>query len=81
MEAQLDTLSNMGLISRFVGMLTDSRSFLSYPRHEYFRRVLCDMFGRDMESGEMPDNDDLVGPVVREICYGNAHRFLGLNVA
>jgi glucuronate isomerase len=54
---------------------------MSYPRHEYFRRVLCDMFGRDMETGEIPDNDDLVGPVVRDICYGNAHRFLGLNVA
>ena len=63
------------------GMLTDSRSFMSYTRHEYFRRVLCDMFGRDMENGELPDNDELVGPVVRDICYGNAHRFLGLNVA
>ena len=81
MQRQMNALSNCGLISRFVGMLTDSRSFMSYPRHEYFRRVLCDLFGRDMESGEIPDDDDLVGPVVRDICYGNAHRFLGLNVA
>ena len=80
-ERQINTLSNMGLLSRFVGMLTDSRSFLSYPRHEYFRRVLCDMFGKDMENGELPDNDEMVGPVIRDICYGNAHRFLGLDVA
>jgi glucuronate isomerase len=81
MQWQMNALSNCGLISRFLGMLTDSRSFMSYTRHEYFRRVLCDMFGRDMETGELPDNDDLVGPVVRDICYGNAHRFLGLNLA
>jgi len=80
MQWQMNALSNCGLISRFLGMLTDSRSFMSYPRHEYFRRILCDMFGRDIESGEMPDNDELVGPLVRDICYGNAHRFLGLNV-
>ena len=80
MQWQMNALSNCGLLSRFLGMLTDSRSFMSYPRHEYFRRVLCDMFGRDIENGEMPDNDELVGPVVRDICYGNAHRFLGLNV-
>jgi glucuronate isomerase len=80
MQWQMNALSNCGLISRFLGMLTDSRSFMSYTRHEYFRRVLCDMFGRDIENGELPDNDDLVGPVVRDICYGNAHRFLGLNV-
>ena len=81
MQWQMNALSNCGLISRFLGMLTDSRSFMSYPRHEYFRRVLCDLFGRDIENGELPDNDELVGPVIRDICYGNAHRFLGLNVA
>ena len=78
MTWQMNALSNCGLISRFVGMLTDSRSFMSYPRHEYFRRVLCDLFGRDIEAGEMPDNHELVGSMVRDICYGNAHRFLGL---
>jgi glucuronate isomerase len=75
---QLNALSNCGLISRFVGMLTDSRSFMSYPRHEYFRRVLCDLFGKDMEAGEIPASDELAGPVIRDICYGNARRFLGL---
>ena len=69
-----------GLISRFLGMLTDSRSFMSYPRHEYFRRVLCDLFGRDIEAGELPDSDELVGPAIRGICYGNASKFLGLKV-
>jgi glucuronate isomerase len=81
MQWQMNALSNCGLISRFLGMLTDSRSFMSYPRHEYFRRVLCDMLGRDIEAGEMPDNDEMVGPLIRNICYGNAKQFLGLNVA
>jgi glucuronate isomerase len=81
MQWQMNALSNCGLISRFLGMLTDSRSFMSYPRHEYFRRVLCDMIGRDVENGELPDRDDMVGPLIRDICYGNAHRFLGLDVA
>jgi glucuronate isomerase len=80
MTWQMNALSNIGLISRFVGMLTDSRSFMSYPRHEYFRRVLCDLFGKDMESGELPDDEQLVGPMIRNICYGNAQQFLGLNV-
>lgn len=74
---QMNALSAMGLISHFVGMLTDSRSFLSYPRHEYFRRILCNMFGEDMESGEIPKDFSLVGPMVRNICYGNAARFFG----
>jgi glucuronate isomerase len=78
MTWQLNALSNCGLISRFVGMLTDSRSFMSYPRHEYFRRVLCDLFGKDMEVGELPDSFELVGPVIRNICYANARQFLGL---
>jgi glucuronate isomerase len=80
MTWQMNALSNCGLISRFIGMLTDSRSFMSYPRHEYFRRVLSNLFGDDMESGELPDSFELVGPIVRNICYANAHRFLGLDV-
>ena len=80
MQWQMNALSNCGLISQFLGMLTDSRSFMSYPRHEYFRRVLCDLFGKDVENGELPDDDGLVGPMIRNICYGNVHRFLGLDV-
>lgn len=80
-ELQLNALSNVGLLSRFVGMLTDSRSFLSFPRHEYFRRVLCNLLGRDIENGEIPDDDDLVGPMIQNICYENARRHLGLEVA
>jgi glucuronate isomerase len=80
MQWQLNALSNCGLISRFLGMLTDSRSFMSYPRHEYFRRVLCDLFGRDIEAGELPNDLSLVGPMIKNICYGNAKRFLGLGV-
>ena len=64
MEWQLNALSNLGLLSRFVGMVTDSRSFMSYPRHEYFRRVLCNLIGRDIENGEIPDDDSLVGPMI-----------------
>jgi len=79
-EWQLNALSNTGLLSRFIGMLTDSRSFLSYPRHEYFRRVLCNMIGKDIEQGVIPDSDELVGPMIRNICYGNARRYLGLEV-
>jgi glucuronate isomerase len=81
MQWQMNALSNCGLISRFLGMLTDSRSFMSYPRHEYFRRVLCDLFGKDVEAGEIPDDDNLVGPMIRNICYANAKQFLGLDVA
>ena len=76
--AQLDALSNAGLLSRFVGMVTDSRSFMSYPRHEYFRRVLCDIIGRDVTQGELPDDDALLGRLVQDICYGNAQRYLQL---
>jgi len=79
-EWQLNALSNCGLVSRFVGMLTDSRSFMSYPRHEYFRRVLCNLVGRDVEAGEIPDDDSLVGPMIRNICYANARDLLGLGV-
>ena len=79
-EWQLNALSNLGLLSRFVGMITDSRSFMSYPRHEYFRRVLCNLIGRDVENGEIPDDDMLTGPMIRNICYANAKRYLSLPV-
>ena len=79
-EWQLNTLSNVGLLSRFVGMLTDSRSFMSYPRHEYFRRVLCNLIGRDIENGEIPNEDDLVGPLIENICFGNVREYLGLEL-
>jgi glucuronate isomerase len=77
-EWQLNALSNCGLLSRFIGMLTDSRSFMSYPRHEYFRRVLCNLLGAEMESGELPDDLDLVGRMVSAICYSNADAYLAL---
>jgi glucuronate isomerase len=77
MEWQLNALSNAGLLSRFVGMLTDSRSFMSYPRHEYFRRVLCNLIGKDIENGEIPNDDDLVGPMIRNLCYANARDYFG----
>lgn len=78
MERQLGALSNMGLLSRFVGMLTDSRSFLSYPRHEYFRRVLCNLFGGDIDRGELPGDFELIGGTIADICYGNAVRYFGI---
>ncbi|RMG17831.1 MAG: glucuronate isomerase [Bacteroidetes bacterium] len=72
MEKQMNTLSNMGLLSRFVGMLTDSRSFLSYPRHDYFRRILCNLIGNDVENGELPHDLNWLGQMVEDICYYNA---------
>jgi glucuronate isomerase len=80
MKAQMEALSNIGLISRFVGMLTDSRSFLSYPRHEYFRRLLCDIFGRDVEAGLLPADIPHLGGIVRDICWNNAVRYFGIPV-
>jgi glucuronate isomerase len=80
MTRQIDALSNMGLLSRFVGMLTDSRSFLSYPRHEYFRRVLCNLLGADVENGELPHDMDLIGGMVQDICYRNAARYFDIDV-
>jgi glucuronate isomerase len=77
MECQINTLSNMGLLSRFVGMVTDSRSFLSFPRHEYFRRVLCNLLGRDIQKGELPDDIKAVGTMVQSICYLNARSYFG----
>lgn len=76
---QLNALSNMGLLSRFVGMLTDSRSFLSYPRHEYFRRILCNLLGEDINKGELPDDFDLIGKLVQDICYNNAAGYFGID--
>lgn len=77
MTKQLNALSNMGLLSRFVGMLTDSRSFLSYPRHEYFRRILCNIFGEEMENGELPNDEKWVGKIIQDICYYNAKNYFG----
>jgi glucuronate isomerase len=78
MERQMNTLSNMGLLSRFVGMVTDSRSFLSYPRHEYFRRILCNILGNDIENGELPDNLEWIGKMVEDVCYNNAKDYFRL---
>ena len=75
MEKQLNALSNMGLVSTFIGMLTDSRSFLSYSRHEYFRRILCNLFGSEMEKGELPDDEKWIGEIVQNICYYNAKEY------
>jgi len=75
MTKQMNALSNMGLLSKFVGMLTDSRSFLSFPRHEYFRRLLCNLFGDDVENGELPDDMELIGKIVSDICYYNAKNY------
>ncbi|MFD2744432.1 MULTISPECIES: glucuronate isomerase [Sphingobacterium] len=75
MTKQLNTLSNMGLLSRSVGMLTDSRSFLSFPRHEYFRRLLCDIFGEDIEQGELPNDTELIRKAIADICYYNARDY------
>ena len=72
MERQLNTLSNMGLLSRFVGMLTDSRSFLSFPRHEYFRRILCNLLAEDLNQGLIPNDIEFLGKMVQDICYNNA---------
>lgn len=78
MENQLNSLSALGLLSRFVGMLTDSRSFLSYPRHEYFRRILCNMLGNDIENGELPVSElPFIGQMVENICYNNAKNYFG----
>lgn len=75
MTRQINALSNMGLLSRFIGMLTDSRSFLSYPRHEYFRRLLCNLIGEDVENGELPEDMEWLGEIVKDICYNNAKSY------
>ena len=78
MTDHLQTLASIGLLSRFVGMLTDSRSFLSYPRHEYFRRLLCNIIAEDVENGEIPDDQDFLDSLIRNICYENARSYLAL---
>ena len=75
MERQINALSNIGLLSCFIGMLTDSRSFLSFPRHEYFRRILCNLIGRDVHNGELPDDTKWLGSLVQDICYNNARHY------
>jgi glucuronate isomerase len=79
-EWQLNALSNNGLFSRFIGMLTDSRSFMSFPRHEYFRRVLCNLLGREVENGELPNDEKLVGETIRKVCFQNARTYLALDL-
>jgi glucuronate isomerase len=75
MSDQINTLSSLGLLSRFVGLLTDSRSFLSYPRHEYFRRILCNLVGKDVENGEIPNSPPLVDKLIKNVCYYNAKEY------
>lgn len=76
MEDQMNVLSSQGLLSRFVGMLTDSRSFVSYPRHEYFRRILCNLIGNDVENGLLPASEmEFLGKMVEDICYYNAKKY------
>ena len=72
----MNAVSNLGLLSRFIGMITDSRSFMSYPRHEYFRRTLCNLIGRDVENGEIPNDEKLLGQMIRNICYHNAAAYM-----
>lgn len=79
-EWQINALSHTGLLSRFVGMVTDSRSFMSFPRHEYFRRILCNFLGREMENGELPNDEAWLGGMVRNICFENARHYLGLEL-
>jgi len=80
MELQLDALSATGLLSRFVGMLTDSRSFLSFPRHEYFRRILCNLIGGEADRGELPDDFEALSELIRAVCFGNAKKHFGFKV-
>ena len=76
MERQMMALSQLGLISQFVGMLTDSRSFLSYTRHEYFRRILCNYIGWLVENGEYPADMEILGEIIQNICYNNIEKYL-----
>jgi glucuronate isomerase len=75
MENQINTLSNLGVLSKFIGMLTDSRSFLSFPRHEYFRRIICNMIGKDIKDGLLPNDTVFFGKMIQDICYNNAQNF------
>ena len=80
MEKHLGCLGNLGLLGRFVGMVTDSRSFLSYTRHEYFRRILCNLLGHDIQGGLLPADYRLVGNLVKDVCYRNAAGFFGFDL-
>jgi glucuronate isomerase len=80
MERQLTALSNLGLLSRFIGMLTDSRSFLSFPRHDYFRRVLCNLLGGDIEKGLLPEDYDMIGSMIKDICFNNAAAYFPMEL-
>ncbi|MDD3368943.1 MAG: glucuronate isomerase [Lachnospiraceae bacterium] len=80
MQDQMISLANLGNLSGFVGMLTDSRSFLSYTRHEYFRRILCDLLGTWVENGEFPDDEEILGDIVKNICYNNAVKYFGFDL-
>jgi glucuronate isomerase len=77
---QMNALSNLGLLSRFVGMLTDSRSFLSYARHEYFRRILCNLIGEEVEKGYWPKDIPLLGQMIEDISYNNAANYFGMEL-
>jgi glucuronate isomerase len=79
MEKQMTSLANLGLLSHFVGMLTDSRSFLSFPRHEYFRRILCNLVGGWVENGEAPDDREIIDGLIADICYRNARRYFAFD--
>ena len=81
MTRQIDALSNTGLLSRFVGMLTDSRSFLSYTRHEYFRRLLCNMLGDEIETGLLPDDKEMIGALAADVSYHNAKSYFGFDLS
>ena len=76
---QLNVLSSVGLLSRFIGMTTDSRSFMSFPRHEYFRRILCDLVGGEVERGELPHDEPLIGDIIEDVCSRNATTYFGLD--
>ena len=80
-EWQLNALSNCGLLSNFVGMVTDSRSFMSFPRHEYFRRILCNVLGNDIEAGLLPDDEPIMARLIKDVCFENAARFLGIETS
>jgi glucuronate isomerase len=81
MTAQINALSNTGLLARFVGMVADSRSVLSYSRHEYFRRVLCNLLGEDVRRGRLPDDRDLLGRLVEQVCFFNARDYFEFALA
>jgi glucuronate isomerase len=80
MREQMKSLANLGALNQFIGMLTDSRSFLSYPRHEYFRRILCNIIGEWVSEGQFPNDMDILGKTVKDICYHNAVEYFGIEV-